>query len=167
MPSPTYTLIASSTVGSGGATSIDFTSIPSTYTDLLIKFSARNRTGGATGVYISFNGSTSSFTDKYLEGNGTSVSSGSLARYLGTEVVYNWTANTFSNGEVYIPNYTGSTNKSFSADDVSENNATQAYATFNAGLWSNTAAITSISLTITNESFAQYSTAYLYGIKNS
>jgi len=76
------------------------------------------------------------------------------------------TASTFGNGQVYIPNYAGSNNKSTSADTVSEDNATLAYSALTAGLWSNTAAITSITIAaVTN--FAQYSTAYLYGISNA
>jgi hypothetical protein len=38
----TYEAIATVTVGSGGATDIEFTSIPGTYTDLLIKSSLRS-----------------------------------------------------------------------------------------------------------------------------
>lgn len=165
----TYELIASVTVGAGGASTIDFTSIPGTYADLILKCSARNTSGGVNGVYITLNSSTSSFSDKYLEGNGSSVGSGSIVRYIGTESASTQTANTFSNMEVYLPNYAGSNNKSFSADAVDENNATTAYATFNAGLWSNSAAITSISLAISPgvQNFAQYSTAYLYGVKNA
>jgi hypothetical protein len=50
------TLISSVTVGSGGAADIEFTSIPATYTDLLVKISIRNATSGATRVYVRFNG---------------------------------------------------------------------------------------------------------------
>jgi hypothetical protein len=78
-----------------------------------------------------------------------------------------FTASTFANNEVTIPNYTSSNFKSYSVDSVTENNATQAYAIFVAGLWSNTAAITSITLGLSSANFVQYSTAYLYGIKNS
>jgi hypothetical protein len=165
----TFELIAAITVGSGGAASIDFTSIASTYTDLCVKITARSSSSPTpSGVYIGFNGSTASFTDKYLEGNGATVASSSLARYLGTETGTGYTANTFSNIEVYIPNYANTSyNKSFSADGVSENNATTAYATFNAGLWSNTAAINQVTLTLGSGNFAQYSTAYLYGVKNA
>ena len=157
--------IGSVEVGSGGAANITFSSIPQGYTDLKLVITARNATASLTGMYISFNGSTASFTNKYLEANGASASSGSISRYIGVENGGSATANTFSNGEVYIPNYAGSTNKSFSADNVSENNGTTAYADFNAGLWSNTAAITSLGLEIfTGQNFAQYSTATLYGI---
>jgi hypothetical protein len=78
------------------------------------------------------------------------------------------TSSTFSNGEFYIPNYAGSTNKSISMDLVMENNATAGYQSLTAGLWSNTSAITSIKLQSANGfNFVIYSTAYLYGVKNA
>ena len=77
------------------------------------------------------------------------------------------TANTFANVSIYIPNYTSANYKSVSIDAVTENNATTAYAFLSAGLWSNTAAITSATITNSSGNYVQYSTAYLYGIKNS
>jgi hypothetical protein len=79
------------------------------------------------------------------------------------------TANTFSSVSVYFPNYAGSANKSYSIDSLTENNAAGATATLQAGLWSNTAAINSMSFAAGNGSgtFAQYTTAYLYGVKNA
>ena len=74
------------------------------------------------------------------------------------------TANTFNSTTFYIPNYAGSTNKSFSFDQVNENNTTAANQVLGSVLWSNTAAITSISLTSPGYNFVQYSTASLYGI---
>ena len=162
----TYVLISSSTVGSGGASSIIFSSIPQTYTDLMIMHSARATTGTVAGnVTFSFNGSSANFTDKYMYGDGASATSGSTGGFnAGSTVGSTATANTFGNTSIYIPNYTSSNYKSFSVDSVDETNATTTYAVFIAGLWSQTAAITSITLTC---AFAQYSTAYLYGIKNS
>ena len=153
-------------VGSGGASSFAFNSIPQGYTDLKLIISARGD-NGIWGMLISFNGSAASFTSKYLEGNGATVTSGTLAQFIGEENATSSTANTFGNTEVYIPNYSGSTNKSFSSDSVSENNATTAYTNLTAGLWSSTAAITSLSLSIYNTSARKYSegtTATLYGI---
>jgi hypothetical protein len=165
----TYTLISSVTVGSGGAATMGFTSIPSSYTDLLVRFSARsNRAAVVDGVNISFNGSTSSFTGRYIEGDGSTVISATSTRFAGGAVGNTATASTFGNVDIYIPNYTASVNKSFSVDSVTENNATAAYADFVAGLWSNTAAITSIDLSpLVGSLFNQYSTAYLYGISNA
>ena len=74
-----------------------------------------------------------------------------------------YTANTFGNSVIYIANYAGSTYKSFSKDSITENNATAADQGVGAGLWSNTAAITSLSLTVTSNMVAG-STFSLYGI---
>jgi hypothetical protein len=163
----TFTKIAAVTVGSGGAATIDFTSIPSTYTDLCIKISGRS-TSADDQILISLNGSTSSFSNRVLYGNGSAAASTSVARFVAYQTPgTGTTANTFGNSEIYIPNYAGSNNKSNSGDTVWEQNATTAFAALNASLWSNTAAITQITFTPSSGNFAQYSTATLYGIKNS
>ena len=162
----TYTLIASSTVGSGGAATIDFTSIPQTYTDLKIVLSIRSNFTELD-TYLLFNSSSTSFTGKRLYGSGTAAASDSTSRSYGLINMSSYTASTFANNEIYIPNYTSSNYKSYSVDSVTENNATSAYAIFVAGLWSNTAAITSITFALSTANFVQYSTAHLYGIKNS
>jgi hypothetical protein len=159
----TFIKIASVTVGSGGASSIDFTSIPSTYTDLCVKLSVSAAT--SNGFQMTINGSSSNFTYRLLEGDGAAAAS-----YNGTtgRIAYAFSSATiFSNVEVYIPNYAGSTNKSFSTDGVSEQNATTAYADLTASLWSQTAAINALGFNFSAGNIRQYSTATLYGIKNS
>jgi len=165
----TYIAIATVTVGSGGAANIEFTSIPGTYTDLLIKTSVRGDTAAtATALLATFNGSTANFTSRFLEGNGSGANSyTSPSNILGGTTAASATSSTFSNIEIYIPNYAGSNNKSVSADSVTENNATAAYVDLIALLWSNSAAITSIKLSPNAGNFVQYSTATLYGIKNT
>jgi len=171
MPAARY-FIASTTVGAGGASSINFTSIPSTYTDLTIKYSLRSSstTDDYLGVKLSLNSSTTSFTIRQLYGTGTTASSANYSTnnpsgYMQAGLT---TASTFASGDIYIPNYLVSQNKFFSTDSVAENNAATAnFLSLLAGLWSNTAAITSISLTPATGNFVQYSTAVLYGIKNS
>ena len=173
----TFIKIASVTVGSGGASSIDFTSIPSTYTDLVIKISARsNRSDSVTfdNLSVKFNSSSTGYTNRMIYGNGSTPDSA-----VGSTSFISWgyatgntgvTSNTFGSVDLYIPNYAGSTNKSVSLDSVTENNATSAIASLSAGLWSNTSAITSIAISATAEAsplLLQYSTATLYGIKNS
>jgi hypothetical protein len=166
----TYSKISSVTVGSGGSSSIDFIAIPQNYTDLLISLSGRSVRSAVNDVlYMKFNSSTSDYSSKILEGNGasaTSYSGGSSAfsDILGIPAATS-TANTFGNVAIYIPNYTSSNNKSISVDGVGENNATTAFVDLYAGLLSNTAAITSITLYNIISNFAQYSTATLYGIK--
>lgn len=159
----TYIAIATTTVGSGGAASITFSTIPSTYTDLVIKYSTRATSSGTDWITVSFNtGGTYSYI--YLLGTGSSAVNGTFRAAINQNSTF--TASTFANGEVYIPNYTGSNSKSFSADSVNENNATEAYSALGAGLWSGTAAITDITLATDNgTNLAQYSTATLYGIK--
>jgi hypothetical protein len=164
----TFTQIASVTVGSGGAASIAFTSIPSTYTDLVVKISGRNTSSGDW-FNLNFNSSTANFSGRQLFGTGGGVFS--YTKTDGTEAFVNnnssTTASTFSNSEIYIPNYSGSANKSFSVDSVTENNGATAYAVLYAGLWSNTAAITSLTFTPNANTLAQYTTATLYGISKS
>jgi hypothetical protein len=174
----TYEIIASVTVGSGGAATIDFTSIPATYTDLLIKLSSRSDRSGNTSAdqYIQFNGNTSAvYSMRRLLGTGSSASSDSASSdakgaFVGMATGSTATASTFANTEIYIPNYTSSNAKSISIDSVTENNATEAYQVFNASLWNpvTQAAITSLLIgTYTTNNFVQYSTAYLYGISNA
>jgi hypothetical protein len=131
-----------------------------------MKYSTRSTyTGGtANTIQIGFNGSTANFTNKFVEGDGASAASGSSARNLGATPSATATANTFSNGEVYIPNYTSANYKSFSLDNVQENNVTTAYADLGAGLWSITSAITSIEVYTNVTTWAQFSTFYLYGV---
>jgi hypothetical protein len=167
----TFVKIETVTVGSGGTSTISFTSIPQTYTDLKLVMSLRtNHADGFDNAKYSFNGSTTGFSYRRLLGSGSSVSSStgtdntnSLLSNAATS-----TSSVFSNNELYIANYAGATYKSFSIDTVSENNATLAYSYLVGGLWSNTDAITSLSLTPQDGSlFNQYTTATLYGIKSS
>ena len=167
----TFELISTTTLGSN-ASSISLTSIPDTYTDLQVVVSAR-ATGGsypaesAWSLFVGFNGSTSSFSARMLNGTGSSVSSISTARYIGWITGLAATSNTFASNTIYIPNYAGSTNKSFSGDGVTENNATAGYQRIAAGLWSNTAAITSIQFTVEDGlggDFVTGTTVSVYGI---
>jgi len=164
----TFTLIASSTVGSGGATDITFSSIPQTYTDLCVKYSVRfNNASPFANTVLRLNGNTSSYTMIRLYGDGSSASSYSNTDIFDVADGNTATANTFNSAEFYIPNYTGSTNKSTSGDAVMEQNSSTAQQLLTAGLWSNTAAITSLSLSNAGYNLVQYSTAYLYGIVSS
>ena len=167
----TYVAIQTVTLSTTSAT-ISFTSIPQTYTDLLVLTSTRTNEASAdwSESNITFNGVTTGYTNRYLYGTGTGTGTGSN----GTTFVYGGrgtgstaTANTFGNASVYIPNYTSSNYKSVSTDEVTENGTTAALAFMNAGLWSNSAAITSLTITALGCSFVQYSTATLYGIKSS
>jgi len=160
-----YVLLERITVGAAGASSVTFNNIPQTgYTDLKVVVSAKGTDSAARGMLIAFNGSSSTFSGKYLIGDGSSPSSGSLAQYVGSIFGTGGTANTFNNTEIYIPNYLGSQQKSFSVDNVAENNGSTGYANIIAGLWATTSAISSINLSIQVGSFIQYSTFSLYAL---
>jgi hypothetical protein len=172
----TYKPIATVTVGAGGAASIDFTSIPGTYTDLLVLISARSTrsTDYRDELFIRFNSdSGNNYSVRSLNGGNGAAGSSSAGstNYLkrGTIPAATATASTFSNNIIYIPNYASSNQKSMSTEEITENNSTGSYyIDFRAGLWTGTSAITSISFTVeVGPNFAQYSTATLYGIKNS
>lgn len=177
----TFELISSVTVGAGGAASIDFTSIPSTYTDLCVKMSSRSSFSTTVEDYVMlyFNNNTSGYTSRRLYGTGSGTGSDTLSNKAGGSAgsrilagatsADQSTTNTFGNFEIYIPNYAGSSYKSTSSEGVSENNATSATVLMDAGLWSNTAAINQITfdLYFSGSTFKQYSTAYLYGVKNA
>ena len=174
----TFIKIAQTEVGAGGAANIDFTVIPSTYTDLCLKFSLR--TSGTAdnfeNVKVQFNGSGgTAYSDRLLYGNSTAAASASNSSQAVTYFQYSNSAgsdaSTFGNGELYIPNYAGSNYKSVSVDSVTEKNAgatNSAITALAAELWASTSAINRITLTPNVATlFAQYSTATLYGIKNS
>lgn len=150
--------------------SIDFTSIPQGYTDLKIVISSRAALTGFSFVFggIRFNSDTNTYSGKSLFGNGSTVSSSSYSTNFGYVIestAANATANTFGNAEIYIPNYTNSNQKSFSSDQVAETNATATESALSAGLWSQTGAITSITLYPGGGSyFIANTTATLYGV---
>lgn len=163
----TYEAIATTTVGSGTATNIEFTSIPGTYTDLCILLSSRSTTG-AVDQKIEFNGSSTNLSSRYFFNVGGSFTNGSTT---SIQMVGNtksdYTASTFGSVLIYITGYATSNNKAVSIDSVAPNNSTTDYfVTLSSGLWSSSSAITSVKLIPVN-GYAQYTTATLYGIKNS
>ena len=170
---PTYQAISTVTVGSAGAASIDFTAIPQNYTDLKLVVSARtNAVATYDNILLKFNGSTSNysviriFTD--LNTNITDKFTSQSFIYVGEPNGLTSTVKTFNNLELYIPNYTSSQHKPSYSDIVQENNASSGTVLgFHANLWADTSAITSIKLDLGSTSFVHYTTATLYGIKNS
>jgi hypothetical protein len=140
-------LIESKTLGTAQA-SIEFTSIPQTYTDLVFIASCRtDRAAVDDPILIQINGGSTAASNRRLRGSGSGV----VSQNSSIDGNYYWfsngasaTSNTFDNASIYFPNYTSAANKSFSVDGVGENNATTAFQTITAGLWANTAAITSV-----------------------
>lgn len=162
----TFTLISTTTVGVGGAASIDFNSIPGTYTDLQILLSGRTtKTNVYSDILVKFNTSTN-FANRGLYSDGSTAASwSSTVGYVGMISAANATTNTHGSLSIYIPNYAGSTNKSILSESVAENNATNGMLELMATKWNLTDAVTAISIYADGGfNFAQYSTASLYGI---
>lgn len=167
----TYKLIQTQTL-SGTVATVTFSSIPQTYTDLLLLVSARtDRVSVLDDCKITLNGVTTNMTLRALSGNGATATSASDTLIYGSINGNSATASTFGLAEFYFANYTSTTNaKSVSIEGLSETNGTTAYSYLNAGLWNpgTQAAITTIACTSYNAAnFLQYSSFSLYGIKNS
>ena len=167
-----YESIATVSVGSGGAANIEFTSIPSTYKHLQIRYIARDTQTATfvTSPTASFNGDTgNNYTTHYLYGNGSTVSAGpnvgtnEFAWILHTGA--NATSGNFAAGILDILDYASTSKyKTVRALTGGDNNGSgELY--FNSGLWLNTAAITSIKINA-SVNYAQYTQFALYGIKD-
>ena len=172
----TYTLIASNTLSSSAA-SVTFSSIPNTYTDLVLRCSMRTSVAGVVAVdpTMTFNSDSSAiYSHTYIQGNGASASSGRSSG--ASEVGFRYgandtgsTSNTFTSVEFYIPNYTSTSNKTFSTIIATETNAATAYINGIAQLYRNTSAISSFTINIGAGAYniSAGSSFFLYGIKNS
>ena len=168
----TNNLISRQTVGSAGAASITFSNIPQTFTDLRMVISSRvDYTGAWQNINIELNGdSGSNYTSKLLYGNGSAAGSDTSTTTFLKFVYSNFntsTASVFSNGEMYFPNYRTATYKSVSSDSVTENNAATVLTALTAGIWNDTAAITTIKFTPNQGSFGEFTTFSLYGISSN
>jgi hypothetical protein len=149
--------------------SIVFSSIPQTFTDLLLITSLRDNAGstGWENAYIYPNGLSTNMTSRFLFGWGAgNVGSGVNS----PAVIYHQTArngntaNTFSNSAVYFSNYTSSSAKAVSADTTVIQNTNSSIGAITAALWNSSSAITSLEIVGAGTSFVQYSSATLYGI---
>ena len=168
----TYELINSYTA-TGSVSSISFTSIPSTFTDLNLVLSLRYSGSDTSSVNVAFNNTTANYSGKALRGDGSSVISFSISsNNIGGNSTgssgSSQTANTFASSSLYIPNYASSSNKSASVDFVQEANNASAFMGMYSVLWADSTPISSIYITPdSSTNWVQYSTAYLYGVKNA
>ena len=172
--------IATVSVGSGGSSSISFTSIPATYTHLQIRgISQTNRStaDNADDLLVRFN---SDSTDNYpfhrLRGNGTSpdaagnaTGTGFTSILLPTCTGISSKTNVFGTVIIDILDYANSNKyKTLRSLCGVENNASPSWIALASGLWQSTSAITSISFTPgAGTLFSQYSHFALYGIKGA
>ena len=166
-PFSSFESIATTTVGAGGQATITFSSIPATFKHLQIR--GILRTASDQSVLLTFNSSSSTYKNHYLEGNGSSVSAGAetnsgIALY-GLSVS---NANIFGGFIWDILDYADTNkNKVLRALQGYDRNGS-GYLDFDSGLWVNTSAITSVTIVPTGgTTFQQYSHFALYGIKGA
>jgi hypothetical protein len=156
----TYTPISSTTLSSS-QTNFTFSSIPGTYTDLIIIYSAKSSTSGFD-AYMRFNADAgANYSATYASGTGTTTSSGKQSNNTGI-LLDNYGAvftTEFNMTRINIMNYANAT--TYKTALIRSDYASSG-TDMNVGLWRNTAAITSI--TIVGSSFATGSTFTLYGI---
>jgi hypothetical protein len=166
-----YQLVETIEVGSGGAASIEFTGIPDDGVDLVVKASFRTDNASLQRfIFTTFNNDTgANYTTVRLYGNGSTT--GSTITTSGDKIFgpqatgASATSNTFTSCSIYISNYSSNSSKSLHIDNVTENNAIEAYQSLFSGSWNNTAAISTITLLAQpSANLVQYTTASLYKI---
>jgi len=174
----TYTIIENQALTSSHAT-VTFSSIPQTYTDLVLFASAMSNvsTSLAGNYNIEFNGVTSSYSGRRLYadpgGTQTPYSDTGTPKWGGFVPGSGAAADVPNSCFIYIANYSSNTQyKAWSVDVVVETNTTSGYLGLGANLWSNTNPITSIAISgissgANTGSFIVDSNFTLYGIKDT
>jgi hypothetical protein len=165
MPS-TYDKIATTTLGSA-ATSYTFSSIPGTYTDLVLIANTIVSSGTGAELSIRFNGdTTTNYSNTYLLGDGSTTLSGRGANYNYADCGYLSSNGGNSNTRIlHIQNYANTTTFKTIISRASGVNGAQV--TAYANLWRKTPeAINSITIfSASSLTYATGSIFTLYGIK--
>jgi hypothetical protein len=175
-PFGSFESISSATIGSGGQSTVSFTSIPQTYTHLQLRCTAKNSSANsfANNVNFQFNSDTGSNYAWHLSyGVGTNPTGGSATPsstfiYTGVAIGAS-TANIFGTFIIDILDYTNTnkfkTSRSLIGATQNSTPTSHQFIGIGSGLWRNTNAISTITLTPNAGNFLQYSSFALYGIK--
>jgi hypothetical protein len=165
-----YDSIATTTVGSGGAATVTFSSIPSTYTHLQIRYIGRGALNNA--ILLRLNSDTgNNYAAHQLSGDGSSVTATSATsnncintlRYPGLATA----TSTFSTGIIDILDYTNTNKYTTTRHLGGQDSNGSGGITLESGVWMNTAAVTTIDLVANSTTFQQYSSFALFGIKGA
>lgn len=174
-PTGDYQAIMTATVDSGGASSITFSSIPSTFKHLQIRAIAKDTgTTYGTGLqaYLRMNSdSGANYSYHFLRGQGSSAAAGGGGTYNQMYLGYypGSSSNTYGFGVMvidildYANTNKNKTARALSGDDLNGSGTIA----LTSGLWQSTAAISTITITCNDVAFAQNSTFALYGIKGA
>ena len=171
IPTVSYESIASAT-GTGSSGTITFSSIPSTYTSLQIRYFATSSVTGSS-LRLRFNGDTgTNYAFHSVAGLGTgTITTGALASFSAI-LLGDWsngTVNTYGNvGITDIHDYTSTTrNKTIREFGGLEQNNNASGVFLNSGLWINTSSINSITFYLASGNFNTTTQVSLYGIKGA
>lgn len=161
----TYEPISTTTLGSA-ASSITFSSIPATYTDLRLVLTC-TVSSATDNLIMQYNSTTTGYSQTFLLGDGSTASSVKYTNFSGIYGSYNQlpstTIPTFFTYDIF--SYAGSTYKTCLCTSSLDYNGSGEIARY-VGLWRNTSAITSVQLKF-GSNFAAGTTATLYGIKSA
>jgi len=158
--------IATVTVGSGGSSTVEFTSIGSTYSHLQVRVYSMSST--ANWNKLQFNTDTgSNYTYHQLEGNGSSAVANAGTSQTSIQYAYSYSTTNPLGAVIDILDY-ANTNKYKTVRTLSGNDSNgSGNVQLMSGLWLSTNAITSIKFINTSGNFNQYSHFALYGIKGA
>lgn len=170
-PAGAYDALATVTVPSGGAASITFAGIPTGYKHLQLRSLMRGTTAaGAIETYITYNGTSSNYYRGHqIYGQGGGVIADSDASTNNNYLMYSSAASTTSS--VFTVSITdildyANTSKNKTIRSLGGYDANgSGYILFRSGLWMNTSAISSMSITCGAGNFAEFSQFALYGVK--
>ena len=166
-PASDYESIQTVVVGAGGSSSISFTSIPSTYKNLQIRALTANSSSKNAAVKFYYNSDTTdaNYRNHYLFGNGASVGAGTDGNTAANGVSGNAMTTGPASWVIDILDYTNSNKYTTlrSLNGYDDNGS--AYVWYGSTLWMNTAAVTSLTINAGANSFNQYSSFALYGLK--
>lgn len=173
-PSGAYDSIATTTVGSGGASSITFSSIPSTYTHLQIRATLRmTRSGQPEGVALvraNSDSTTANYRSHEVGGDGAATDAGDYSGIAGfygvTGAATTATSGIMGVAVMDILDYANTnkykTSRMLTGDDRNGSGLIRLYS----GLWMSTSAISQLDIIpYYGTAFEQYSSFALYGIK--
>ena len=154
----TYEPIASTTLTSAQGT-VTFSSIPSTYTDLVIVYTGT--ASASTTAGFQFNGDTASnYSNLFVGGDGSAAFSGKNS---STTFAYGFYPSTTRG--VYTTNIFNYANTNTFKTSMTNHSNTSSYALTNINLWRSTTAINSVLITGNGVDFAIDSIFTIYGIK--
>jgi hypothetical protein len=173
-----YESIATVNVGSGGSSSISFSSIPSTYKHLQIRYTARSTVANVNDGYTSvrFNGDSTNgnyYFYHILQSDGASLFSGgggtNAIIYTGVTAGNSAATNVFGSGVIDILDYTSTSKNKVTRTLSGMDNNGAGKISLASGFWFNTAAVTSITLGANafGNNFMEFSSFALYGIRGA